>query len=167
MVFASATGNTALLAEAIRKAEGAEGCVYFGAPSEDLSGRLDGVETIYAGFWTDKGSCSPEMEQFLSTLAGRKVFLFGTAGFGGAREYFDQILDRVASFLPADSTVAGRYMCQGKMPFSVRKRYEAMLEQNPEDKRAQGMIRNFDSALAHPDEADLGRLRDAVVQQRE
>ena len=167
VVFASATGNTALLAEAIRKAEGAEGCVYFGAPSEDLSGRLDGVETIYAGFWTDKGSCSPEMEQFLSTLAGRKVFLFGTAGFGGAREYFDQILDRVASCLPADSTVAGRYMCQGKMPFSVRKRYEAMLEQNPEDKRAQGMIRNFDSALAHPDEADLGRLRDAVVQQRE
>ena len=30
VVFASATGNTALLAEAIRKAEGAEGCVYFG-----------------------------------------------------------------------------------------------------------------------------------------
>ena len=58
-------------------------------------------------------------------------------------------------------------MCQGKMPFSVRKRYEAMLEQNPEDNRAQGMIRNFDSALAHPDEADLGRLRDAGVQQRE
>ena len=167
VVFASATGNTALLAEAIRKAEGAEGCVYFGAPSEDLSGRLDGVETIYAGFWTDKGSCSPEMEQFLSTLAGRKVFLFGTAGFGGAREYFDQILDLVASFLPADSTVAGRYMCQGKMPFSVRKRYEAMLEQNPEDKRAQGMIRNFDSALSHPDEADLGRLGDAVAQLRQ
>lgn len=82
--FASATGNTALLAEASERQEGAEGCVYFGAPSEDLSGRLDGVETIYAGFWTDKGSCSPEMEQFLSTLAGRKVFLFGTAGFGGA-----------------------------------------------------------------------------------
>ena len=74
VVFASATGNTALLAEAIRKAEGAEGCVYFGAPSEDLSGRLDGVETIYAGFWTDKGSCSPEMEQFLSTLAGQEGY---------------------------------------------------------------------------------------------
>ena len=58
-------------------------------------------------------------------------------------------------------------MCQGKMPFSVRKRYEAMLEQNPEDERVKGMIRNFDSALSHPDEADLGRLGDAVAQLRQ
>ena len=167
VVFASATGNTALLAEEIRKAKGEENCVYFGAPSEDISGRLDGAEIIYAGFWTDKGSCSAEMEQFLGTLSGRTVFLFGTAGFGGAQEYFDRILDRAAAFLPAGSTVAGRYMCQGKMPFSVRKRYEAMLEQNPEDERVKGMIRNFDSALSHPDEADLGRLRDAVAQLRQ
>lgn len=138
--------------------------MYFGEPSEDISGLLEDADIIYAGFWTDKGSCSAEMEQFLGTLAGRKVFLFGTAGFGGAKEYFDRILDRVASFLPADSTVAGRYMCQGKMPLSVRKRYEAMLEQNPDDGRMQGMIRNFDSALSHPDEADLERLKDAVVQ---
>lgn len=164
VVFASATGNTALLAEEIRKAKGGDDCVYFGEPSEDISGLLEDADIIYAGFWTDKGSCSAEMEQFLGTLAGRKVFLFGTAGFGGAKEYFDRILDRVASFLPADSTVAGRYMCQGKMPLSVRKRYEAMLEQNPDDGRMQGMIRNFDSALSHPDEADLERLKDAVVQ---
>lgn len=167
VVFVSATGNTALLAEEIRKAKGEENCVYFGAPSEDISGRLDGAEIIYAGFWTDKGSCSAEMEQFLGTLSGRTVFLFGTAGFGGAQEYFDRILDRAAAFLPAGSTVAGRYMCQGKMPFSVRKRYEAMLEQNPEDERVKGMIRNFDNALSHPDEADLGRLRDAVAQLRQ
>lgn len=113
VVFASATGNTALLAEEIRKAKGGDDCVYFGEPSEDISGLLEDADIIYAGFWTDKGSCSAEMEQFLGTLAGRKVFLFGTAGFGGAKEYFDRVLDRWHP-LSADSTVAGRYMCQGK-----------------------------------------------------
>lgn len=163
VVFASVTGNTALLAEEIRKAKGEEACVYFGAPSGEISGLLSKADTIYAGFWTDKGSCSAEMEQFLGTLSGRKVFLFGTAGFGGAQEYFDRILDRAASLLPSDAVVVGRYMCQGKMPFSVRKRYESMLEHNPEDERVKGMIRNFDSALSHPDEADLERLRETAA----
>ncbi len=85
VVFASATGNTALLAEEIRKAKGEENCVYFGAPSEDISGRLDGAEIIYAGFWTDKGSCSAEMEQFLGTLSGRTVFLSERPDSAGLR----------------------------------------------------------------------------------
>ena len=69
------------------------------------------------------------------------------------------ILERVVSHLPSDNTVAGRYMCQGKMPMTVRKRYEAMLEQSPEDKRMKAMIDNFDRALSHPDSADLEKLR--------
>ena len=52
----------------------------------------------------------------------------------------------------------------GKMPMQVRKRYEVM-EENPEQReKAQMLIRNFDKALLHPDDADI---QNAVVFARE
>lgn len=39
-------------------------------------------------------------------------------------------------------------MCQGKMPMSVRQRYEQMAQKQPE--KFIPMIENFDQALSHP-----------------
>ena len=160
VVYASATGNTKMLAEEIRKRLGKKECVCFGTVEE--AGTAVRADIIFAGFWTDKGNCSDELGRFLAGLHDRKVFLFGTAGFGGAQSYFDQILERVKGHLAADNEVVGTYMCQGKMPQSVRKRYEGMMEQNPGDERIKGMIENFDRAVQHPDEADLNMLGEAV-----
>ena len=44
-------------------------------------------------------------------------------------------------------------MCQGKMPMSVRSRYESMLDKEPE--RMREMIENFDEALSHPNVDDF------------
>lgn len=161
VIYASATGNTKLLAEEIRKRMGEVECVCFGTVEE--AGTAIEADIIFAGFWTDKGNCSDELGRFLAGLHDRKVFLFGTAGFGGAQSYFDQILERVKGHLAADNEVVGTYMCQGKMPQSVRKRYEGMLEQNPGDERIKGMIENFDWAVQHPDETDLKALGEAVT----
>lgn len=160
VIYDSATGNTKMLAEEIRKRLGKKECVCFGTVEE--AGTAVRADIIFAGFWTDKGDCSEELGHFLEGLHGRRVFLFGTAGFGGAQSYFDQILERVKGHLAADNEVVGTYMCQGKMPQSVRKRYEGMMEQNPGDQRIKGMIENFDRAVQHPDEADLNMLGEAV-----
>ena len=98
----------------------------------------------------------------METLHGRKIFLFGTAGFGGAEAYFAQILSRVSAHLGEGNMIAGSYMCQGRMPEGVRRRYESMLEKDPGDEKIQAMIENFDRALAHPDEKDTERLRQKV-----
>lgn len=154
VVYVSPTGNTEMLAETIRRELGMENCVYFGGPQEDVPE----ADMIFAGFWTDKGTCSTEMSAYLKKLENQKVFLFGTAGFGGAAEYFDQILERVKANLPESSCLEGTYMCQGRMPATVRKRYESMLAQNPDDERMKSMIENFDKALAHPDTEDTEKL---------
>ena len=154
VVYESATGNTAAVARAILAAlpEEAQGTLC--GPDEAAAGE---AQLIFAGFWTDKGSCSPAMAQFLTGLHGKRVALFGTAGFGGSQEYFDGLLERVAAHLPEDCVKEGGFMCQGKMPHGVRKRYEAMLAQAPEDPRAKAMIENFDRAASHPDGEDLRR----------
>ena len=122
IVYSSRTGNTALLAQAIRDALPPEECVYFGAPAPEALA----ADVVYAGFWTDKGTCDQPLKEFLQGLTGQKVFLFGTAGFGGSPAYFDQILARVKENLAPGVQVLGTYMCQGKMPQAVRDRYLQM-----------------------------------------
>ena len=53
-------------------------------------------------------------------------------------------------------------MCQGKMPLSVRQRYEAMKAQPDHAPNLDALIENFDKALSHPDAADLEQLKQAV-----
>lgn len=155
IVYSSRTGNTAQLAQTVREALPQEGCSYFGEPHAEALG----ADTIYVGFWTDKGTCDEQTAHFLQGLTHQKVFLFGTAGFGGAPAYFEQILGRVKANLAAGVEVMGTYMCQGKMPQVVRDRYEAM-EDSP---RRTAMLENFDRALSHPDQGDLEALKKAVA----
>ena len=154
IVFSSRTGNTKLLADTLLSALPGEECIYWGEPSPEALK----AERLYVGFWTDKGTCDEGVASFLHQVTDQQVFLFGTAGFGGAPAYFDQILARVEANLEGRGTVVGRFMCQGRMPQAVRDRYEAM-EESP---RRTAMLENFDRALSHPDQADLDALRAAL-----
>ena len=155
IVFSSKTGNTRLLADTLRASLPQNECTYFGAPAPEA---LE-AETLYIGFWTDKGHADDTLTAFLQTLKGKRVFLFGTAGFGGSAEYFEQILAAVQKSLDESNTVIGTYMCQGKMPQSVRDRYQGM-EDSP---RRTAMLVNFDQALSHPDQDDLEKLKTVVA----
>ena len=158
IVYSSQTGNTALLAQRLKDCLPQSGLIYFGAPHEEATR----AEVLFVGSWTDKGSCCPEIATFLKSLQGKRVFLFGTAGFGGAESYFAQIIQRMAQNLPQDCKLLGSYLCQGKMPPAVRARYEAMAQQDPE--KARPMLENFERALSHPDQADLEGLERAAAE---
>ena len=120
------------------------------------------ADVIFVGFWCDKGSCSPAVQHFLQGLAGKRVFLFGTCGFGESDEYFAQILDRVRAYLPADAQYIGGAMSQGKMGMGVKRRYEGMLEKDPENAQARMLIDNWNKAQSHPNEDDVSRIAAAA-----
>lgn len=155
VVYVSGTGNTTKVARAIREALPAEDCVAFGAPGEAARQ----ADLIYAGFWTDRGDCCAWMAEFLESLSGKRVALFGTAGFDGSRSYYDTIFARAQKHLPAGNRVVGTYMCPGRMPQSVRDRYDAMLKTDPEDVQAKQMVENWRRAYSHPDQYDLSEAR--------
>ena len=110
IVFSSKTGNTRLLADTLRASLPQNECTYFGAPAPEA---LE-AETLYIGFWTDKGHADDALTAFLQTLKGKRVFLFGTAGFGGSAEYFEQILAAVQKSLDESNTVIGTYHVPGQ-----------------------------------------------------
>ena len=149
IVYKSLTGNTKLVAQAIEKGLTDYEVVYAGEPAEGIEADL-----YLVGTWIDKGSCTKEVGEFLTTLADKKVGLFATAGFGGSAEYYKALEGRIKAQVPESNEVINTYFCQGKMPMSVRDRYVAMMQANPEDKNMEVNIKNFDEALSHPDEAD-------------
>ena len=156
IVYSSTTGNTKLLADAIYGHLPEAKCCYFG-PTD--AGAVDS-EMVYVGFWTNQGTADEKTLSFLKNIKGKKVFLFGTAGFND-EAYFKQIIEKVKQAVTTDNDVVGAFMCQGKMRMSVRERYVSLKEQGAMP-NADEMIANFDKALSHPDEADVAALINAI-----
>ena len=160
IVYSSKTGNTKLLADTIFNILPKQDCIYIGEPSE----KVLQADTLYIGFWTDKGRCNDEIKAFLKTLTNQDIFLFGTCGFGQDPTYFTKILNKVKSYLPSQVNVLGEYMCQGKMPMSVRARYEKMAKAPIPIPNMKKMIENFDQALEHPNTKDINLLKESINQ---
>lgn len=158
IIFSSATGNTKLLAETIHNTLPQEGCAYFGPWNREIPA----APTVYVGFWTDKGNADQNTLALLGQLRNKKVFLFGTAGFGQSQTYFEKVLGAVRSALDDSNQILGEYMCQGKMPQAVKDRYLRMKAQPEHPQNLDALIANFDHALSHPDNEDLQKLRQLV-----
>ena len=158
IVYSSNTGNTKLLAETIRDTLPKEECIYFGESSDEALK----ADKIYIGFWTDKGVCDADTLAFFKKLTEKnKVYLFGTAGFGGVG-YYEKILEKSEINLPEGVEVFGKYMCRGKMPMAVRDRYVNLKETSDDPDRFDMLIKNFDKSLSHPNEKDLQKLINKV-----
>ena len=154
IVYSSKTGNTELLADALHSYLPQADCCYFGSPNPAAME----ADTLYVGFWTDKGTCSDRLRAVLPSLAGKQIFLFGTAGFGADQAYFSQIIRRLEGELPQNCTVIGWYMCPGRMGEGVRRRYEAMLQDPVSAGQAELLLKNFDAGRTRPDERDAQAL---------
>ena len=160
IIYSSKTGNTKKLAETIYDTLPKNECDYYGEVNkinEELS------DMIYIGFWTEKGNADSLTLEFLKKLKNKKIFLFGTAGYGKSEKYFDGIINKVKENIDSSNTIIGTFMCQGKMPLSVRERYEKMREQNSISFNIDDLIANFDKALSHPDEDDLKTLEEIIL----
>lgn len=158
IVFESLTGNTQQLVQTIRQTLPPDACIYCGGPAEAAKQ----ADLLFVGSWTDKGTCCDSIGAFLSSLSHQQVFLFGTAGFGGNPAYFDTILAAMGSRLPSSAVLTGGFLCQGKMPLSIREKYEALAAEHPDQPQIAKMLENFQLALSHPDQDDLSRLREQV-----
>lgn len=151
VIYSSETGNTQKIAAAIFAAIPGE--------SKDMQ-RVDeykgkDADTYFIGFWTNKGDCDTQIANLLSGMHGKRIALFGTCGAGRDGVYYDQIVRQVKSWIAPDNDYAGAFLCQGKMPMQVRKRYEAQMPGGEGEDWIKMAIRNFDEALLHPDQTDL------------
>ena len=106
------------------------------------------------------GNTKKLAEKIREVLPEENCDYFGTDGCSEA--YFQQVLGKVKESVDESNTVMGEFMCQGKMPQSVRDRYVKMKEKPDHAPNLDELIQNFDRALSHPDNEDLDRLEEII-----
>ena len=154
IVYSTRTGNTEVLAKTVKAAIDESKIIYFGEPTPEALK----ADVIFVGFWTDKGMADQKTLDFLQTIKTKQIFLFGSCGFGKSKEYFQKIIARTEAKIDPSCLIVGRFMCQGRMPQSVRDRYERMKQEEVKGLDVNLLIENFDQALSHPDVDDLKNL---------
>ena len=108
------------------------------------------------------GNTKKLAEKIREVLPEENCDYFGTEGFGDSEAYFQQVLGKVKESVDESNTVMGEFMCQGKMPQSVRDIYVKMKKKPDHAPNLDELIQNFDRALSHPDNEDLDRLEEII-----
>ncbi|WP_026653918.1 flavodoxin family protein [Butyrivibrio proteoclasticus] len=157
VIYASETGNTKKLAHEIYSS--------LPVPLKDKEivdvrtwhGQFD-AENYFVGFWSNRGSCSLEIIDILSSLHDKNVALFGTCGMGNTDEYFKSLEQNARVWISDDNYFVDSYFCQGKMPPEVRDKYESY-RGLCEDSKLDMMLNFYNDALEHPNRHDLLNAR--------
>lgn len=151
VLYCSETGNTRKIAYEIFSA----------LPGQDKdianleeTEQIPEAKTYFIGFFVNKGTCSASVIRCLEHLGGKNIALFGTCGSIPSTDYQKTVENQVSVWIESDNDYLGMYLCQGKMPIQVRKKYEAMYTEENK-KTVDRMLANFDEAMLHPDETDF------------
>lgn len=160
IIYESITGNTKLLADTIEKRFTKDEIVYCGdARKFDLN--ID-ADLYFIGSWTNRGDMTLNVKNVLRRITNKNIALFGTCGYGGSIDYFKTLESRFKSSMDETNKYLGCFICQGKMPLSVKNRYIDMIKDNPLDKNLEVSLKNYEEAVTHPDMNDLENLKKFV-----
>ncbi|WP_022779315.1 flavodoxin family protein BilS [Butyrivibrio sp. AE3009] len=153
VIYASQTGNTQMLAEEIYNSLPVSSKEKKLVDVRSWHGETD-AETYIVGFWANRGSCSLEIIDLLSSLYCRNVALFGTCGMGAGSRYYESLEQNARVWLPDSNRFLGSFFCQGKMPIEIRQKYESY-KGKCDDARIDQFLGYFDEAASHPDRQDF------------
>ena len=77
IIYSSKTGNTKIIAEAIKEKLQNKNIVYYGNATEELPK----ADIYIIGSWTDKGNATNEIIEVIKKIKNKKIAYFGTAGY--------------------------------------------------------------------------------------
>ena len=156
--YDSKTGNTKKLADVIyEECHDLDVSIY-----DDYNDNVLSADLLFIGSWTFKGEPSDKIKLLYQGLSNKKIFIFGTCSTGGREAYFKFILENTKKYINNSNEILNYYFCPGKLPMSIKEKYEEMLKEKPNDKRILSMLINFNNVLDRPNEYDLEKLRKKV-----
>jgi flavodoxin len=154
IVYSSKTGNTRKLAEGIQRgltgALGQEPRIAAVEENPDPAG----ADWILAGFWADRGNADQKALQYLQSLEGRKIGLFGTLGASPDLDHAKDIRKRVQDLAAEKNDVLGCFLCQGRIDPALTERFKSLPADNPHAMTPERMQLHLEAAK-HPDEKDI------------
>ena len=159
IVYSSKTGNTRKVAEGICQGLNGEGRVVRIAPVEENPAPEAG-ETVFLGFWADKGSGDGKALKYLKALKGRKVGLFGTLGAYPDSQHAKDTAEKMKALAAKHNVCLGCFLCQGKIDPKLTEMFKKMPKIHPHSMTPERLKRH-EEAAKHPNEADIATALEA------
>lgn len=154
VVYATRTGNTKKIADAI--------AAVVGATAQNLKDKPDvTADTVAVGYWVDKGQPNEESAVFLRSLEGKRVFLFGTLGASPESPHAEDCKRAARALVEERNTVIGEFLCQGAIDPALIEMFKKFPEGHPHAPTAESRAR-WAAAATHPDAADVAAAEAAV-----
>lgn len=154
VVYATMTGNTKQVAEAIAQA--------VGVTAQDMAnGPTVTTDTVAVGYWVDKGQPNDSAVKFLQSLRGKRVFLFGTLGASPTSPHAADCKKAARMLVEKDNTVIGEFLCQGAIDPKLLAMFAKFPEGHPHAPTPESRAR-WAAAASHPDAADLREAAAAI-----
>lgn len=150
IVISSRTGNTMILGHAICDALPGARLMR----PEELPEDLSEFNPVLLGFWCDRGNAPEDMRAVAPRLEGKTVGCFATMGGNADSPKARAWIRETAEALVAagrDNTLAGTYLCRGRIDPEVFERMTAMLGGTVTPEREARRR----AAETHPDRIDL------------
>jgi flavodoxin len=153
VVYSSKTGNTRKLAEGICQGLAAAG---FPARIAAVEEKPDaaGASWVLAGFWADRGNADAKMLDYIRSLAGQKIGVFGTLGAEPDSDHARELAKKVETLAAEKNTCLGSFLCQGKIDPALTARFKDLPPEHPHAMTEERRKRH-EEAAKHPDEADI------------
>lgn len=157
ILYSSLTGNTKRVAEAMASV------MPPGTPCasvKDAPDNLSDYDTVFIGFWVDRGTANKEAAKLIETLTNSHVVLFATLGMYADSDHARESIEKASTLLPNKEQLVDGFVCQGKIDPKV---IEMMYKMFPPGS-AHGQSPERDalhkSAETHPDEQDFANAKE-------
>jgi flavodoxin len=154
IVYSSLTGNTRKVAEAIHEQLGQEAELF----SVEQAPQAEGYNLVALGFWVDRGTADKKAQDYLTGLRNQNVALFATLGAYPDSEHAAKSMANAAALLDGSNTLAGSFICQGKVNPKLIEQFKNLPEDHPHGMNAERRARHLEAAK-HPDAADLAKAQ--------
>lgn len=153
-IYSSKTGNTRMVAEAVHQAmpEGTQLYAVESAPEPDQ------FDFLALGFWVDRGTADARMLRYMERVREKRVGLFGTLGAYPDSDHARDVIDNVTKQLGTND-ILGSFLCQGKIDPEILK----IMAKLPGHKMTEERRARIEEAKKHPNDADLGNARQAII----
>ncbi len=155
VLWSSRTGNTKAVAEAIFEAlPGEKEIMEEGREGNDLSS----YDLVFVGFWGYRRGADPLAQKTLSSLFGKHVAIYATAGTWPDSEAAKMYLANAAALLPEDATCLGTFICQGRVNSFHQKKLAGLAQETAHEMTPERLAR-LEEAEKHPNEEDFARAK--------
>lgn len=159
IVYSSVTGNTRLVAEAIRE-EMPPDTVFAAVHKAPDPAAFD---LLALGFWVHRGGPDPRMARYMSRVRDKHVAWFGTLAAWPESDHAIKV-SVAADDLLRGNRILGGFLCQGKLE---ARRFAAVMSpgyRNSSHPMTLERRARLLEAAKHPDSLDLARARACIAE---